>query len=76
MGFKIAKVFETCQRGANINWGKKLEAKKEGGCEKERGGDSKVQNCLKAVEPQIDRQAQGGAGAKRQRQLRSVSQKI
>ena len=30
VGCKIAKVFETCQRGANISWGKKLEAKKRG----------------------------------------------
>ena len=35
VGFKIAKVFETCQRGANINGEKKLEAKKGGRCEKE-----------------------------------------
>ena len=64
VGFKIAKVFETCQRGANINGEKKLEAKKrwEGVRRRELGGDAKVQSCLKAAEPQIDRQALGRAG--------------
>ena len=64
VGGKIAKVFETCQRSANINVEKKLEAKKrwEGVRRRELGGDAKVQSCLKAAEPQIDRQALGRAG--------------
>ena len=39
----------------------------EGVRRRELGGDAKVQSCLKAAEPQIDRQALGRAGVKRQR---------
>ena len=46
------------KRGEEIGGEKRWEGVRR----RELGGDAKVQSCLKAAEPQIDRQALGRAG--------------